>query len=260
MSDKKISGFWSGFTKALVSTISAEIGDKTFFVAAMLSMKHSPFIVFTGAASALLLMTVFSVVIGKFLMSLFEKQITHYICIALFFFFAVKLLFEGITDTGGSLEDEMREVKLEIKQTELKRTSDVLTPSVYHLMDTEKSAAHPGGEENRNELSWSTKITAWVWSHLRSPRSRVFAQAFLLTFLGEWGDRSQITTISLAGAENAYGVGVGSFIGHIGCTGLAVLGGKVLATKISAKHVNIAGGLLLLGFALYGVIVGPDNE
>ena len=68
MSDKKISGFWSGFTKGLVSTISAEIGDKTFFVAAMLSMKHSPFIVFTGAASALLLMTVFSVVIRKFLM------------------------------------------------------------------------------------------------------------------------------------------------------------------------------------------------
>lgn len=29
----------------------------------------------------------------------------------------------------------------------------------------------------------------------------VFAQAFALTFLGEWGDRSQITTIAMAGAH-----------------------------------------------------------
>ena len=29
----------------------------------------------------------------------------------------------------------------------------------------------------------------------------VFAQAFILTFLGEWGDRSQITTIAMAGAH-----------------------------------------------------------
>jgi putative Ca2+/H+ antiporter (TMEM165/GDT1 family) len=31
--------------------------------------------------------------------------------------------------------------------------------------------------------------------------SPVFAQAFILTFLGEWGDRSQITTIAMAGAH-----------------------------------------------------------
>lgn len=36
---------------------------------------------------------------------------------------------------------------------------------------------------------------------LQMMTSPVFAQAFVLTFLGEWGDRSQITTIAMAGAH-----------------------------------------------------------
>lgn len=35
----------------------------------------------------------------------------------------------------------------------------------------------------------------------------VFAQAFILTFIGEWGDRSQITTIAMAGAHVSYRLG-----------------------------------------------------
>lgn len=36
---------------------------------------------------------------------------------------------------------------------------------------------------------------------LQMTTNPVFAQAFVLTFLGEWGDRSQITTIAMAGAH-----------------------------------------------------------
>jgi len=43
---------------------------------------------------------------------------------------------------------------------------------------------------------------------------KVLTQAFTLTFLAEWGDRSQIATIALAASKNPYGVVIGGLIGH----------------------------------------------
>ena len=88
---------------------------------------------------------------------------------------------------------------------------------------------------------------------------RVFTQALTLTFLAEWGDRSQIATIALAASKNPFGVIVGGLLGHAFCTGLAVLGGRMLAARISEKHVAAVGGLLFLVFGVHAFYFGPDN-
>ncbi len=65
--------------------------------------------------------------------------------------------------------------------------------------------------------------------------SPVFLQSFSLTFLEEWGDRSQLATVLLAARENIWGICVGGILGHALCTALAVVGGRILAKKISVK-------------------------
>ncbi|CAK8995925.1 Transmembrane protein 165 (Transmembrane protein PT27) (Transmembrane protein TPARL) [Durusdinium trenchii] len=82
--------------------------------------------------------------------------------------------------------------------------------------------------------------------------------ALTLTFLAEWGDRSQISTIALAAAKDPLGVTLGGIIGHSCCTTLAVMGGRVLAEHISERMVVTAGGVLFLCFALHGAIMGAD--
>lgn len=87
---------------------------------------------------------------------------------------------------------------------------------------------------------------------------KVFTQAFTLTFLAEWGDRSQIATIALASSQNPFGVVVGGLAGHAFCTGMAVIGGRMLAARISEKTVAIIGGVLFLFFAVTSFLWGPD--
>lgn len=65
--------------------------------------------------------------------------------------------------------------------------------------------------------------------------SPVFIQSFTMTFLEEWGDRSQLATVLLAARENIWGICVGGILGHAFCTALAVVGGRMLANKISVK-------------------------
>jgi putative Ca2+/H+ antiporter (TMEM165/GDT1 family) len=53
-----------GFLHAIVASLSviivSELGDKTFFIAAIMAMKHPRLTVLSGAISALALMTILS--------------------------------------------------------------------------------------------------------------------------------------------------------------------------------------------------------
>merc|ERR1712032_373136 len=81
--------------------------------------------------------------------------------------------------------------------------------------------------------------------------SPIFLEALILTFLAEWGDRSQLATIALATHYNGYGVTLGGILGHCICTAGAVIGGKMLAMKISPRPVAVFGGVTFLACAYY---------
>merc|ERR1712196_628520 len=146
---------------------------------------------------------------------------THYASAILFAFFGFQLLKDAYEMTHTGASEELQEVEDELKE------------------DTDDIEAGEAAKQ-------------------RAAHFKILVQAFTMTFLAEWGDRSQIATIALAAAKDPYGVTVGGILGHSFCTGLAVVGGRLVASKISEKTVSYIGGALFLLFAIHAFVMGPD--
>lgn len=90
-----------GFLKSWGMILVSEIGDKTFFIAAIMAMKQPQRLVFAGAMGALAAMTVLSAFLGWAAPNLISKKWTHWAAVALFFAFGLRSLWEGLTGESG---------------------------------------------------------------------------------------------------------------------------------------------------------------
>jgi Ca2+/H+ antiporter, TMEM165/GDT1 family len=118
-------------------------------------------------------------------------------------------------------------------------------------------AGHSELEEVEAELSTPKKGRLEKNGKANHLLSAILVEAFTMTFLAEWGDRSQITTIGLAASQNAVGVTLGGCVGHFLCTGAAVLGGKQLASVIDERTVNTVGAIMFIIFGALAWYEGP---
>ena len=84
--------FAHGFIHSLVIILVTEIGDKTFFIAAVLAMRNARFVVYCGSMTALAAMHVLSSLMGFALPALLPRKYTHMASILLFIYFGFKLL------------------------------------------------------------------------------------------------------------------------------------------------------------------------
>lgn len=228
-------GFWDGFTSSISMIIVSELGDKTFFIAAIMAMRHPKYVVFAGALGALGLMTALSAAMGFVVPALLPKVYTHYAAMCLFAFFGVRLLKEAWEMDPDDENSEFNEAVEELEEKSLGSDADDA------VLDPESGARRP-----------KSSAVAWVVSP-------ILIQAFTITFLAEWGDRSQIATIVMGAAKNPYGVTIGGTIGHAICTLIAVVGGQILALRISVRNVSFVGGLLFVIFAVVSFQQGPES-
>lgn len=241
-------GFMKGFTSSTAMIIATEIGDKTFFIAAVLSMRHSRLFVFFGALLALVCMTILSTMMGLILPNILPRQYTHIIGGVLFLYFGIKLIYDSRSMTD-KVSDELEEVEEELLHTTTNKKNDQNDDAEQNTnanLEQESSSSPPTTSVPMGNNTGNA-------NHNSSPVHNIFFQSFILTFLAEWGDRSQIATIALAAAKDPYGVTVGACFGHSLCTGMAVVGGRILASRISEKTVSFWGGVIFLLFAIHAL-------
>ncbi|TVP66885.1 MAG: TMEM165/GDT1 family protein [Leptolyngbya sp. LCM1.Bin17] len=206
---------FTAFTAGLLLVGLAELGDKTFFIAALLAMNYSRRLVFLGAFAALGVMTLLAVGAGQ-VVAFLPSYWVHVAEVVLFASFGLKLLYDGWRmDDHGDDDDEAAEAQAAI-------------------------AAADAGQIDPKALS-ALGITS---------------KTFGLVFLGEWGDRTQITTVMLAATHSPVGVAMGAMSGFFLCIGLAVVAGRLVAGRLSERFVTLFAGTLFMAFAIAAVIRG----
>ena len=84
----------------------------------------------------------------------------------------------------------------------------------------------------------------------------ILLEVFVLVFVAEWGDRTQIATIALAAENDPTVVSIGAILGHAICAVIAVTSGRMLAGQITERQLTAAGGILFLVFGIFAAIQG----
>jgi putative Ca2+/H+ antiporter (TMEM165/GDT1 family) len=242
------------FILSFTMIIFSEIGDKTFLVAALMAMRHPRLLVFSAAFSALIVMTVLSAVMGHAVPAFLSERFTHMAAAVLFLVFGAKLMREGLAmSPDDGVGEEMREVEQELEEKEQlarhknrRRTS--ISPYALESGRVRRSrsnsrlpalARSPSTSPDRSPSPRKASVSSALgglnnlFSLLLSP---AWVQTFVMTFLGEWGDRSQIATVAMAAGSDYWWVTGGAIVGHGLCTAGAVIGGRAIAGKISMRN------------------------
>ncbi|KAF5478158.1 hypothetical protein F2P56_004742 [Juglans regia] len=211
----------TGFASAFLLIFFSELGDKTFFIAALLAARNSASVVFVGTFGALAAMTIVSVILGRtfhyvdeilpFRFGETDLPIDDIAAVFLLVYFGVSTLLDATSSDGLKAEDEQKEAELAVS----------------------KFSGNGAG----------------ILSSLNT-----IASTFFLVFVAEWGDKSFFSTIALAAASSPLGVIGGALAGHGVATLLAVLGGSILGTFLSEKAIAYIGGALFLVFAAVTLI------
>ncbi|CAH9075684.1 unnamed protein product [Cuscuta epithymum] len=209
----------TGFASAFLLIFFSELGDKTFFIAALLAARNSPVVTFLGTFGALTVMTIISAVIGRTF---------HYV--------------DGILPfrLGGT----------ELPIDDIAAVILLLYFGVSTLLDASRNGVK--AEEQEAELAVSE--LSGNGAEISAAATSAVISTFVLVFVAEWGDKSFFSTIALAAASSPLGVIAGSLAGHGVATLLAVLGGSLLGTFLSEKVIAYIGGTLFLLFAVVTLV------
>lgn len=251
-----ISQPFHSFLLSFIMIIFSEIGDKTFLIAALMAMKHPRLLVFSAALGSLIVMSILSALLGHAVPTLIPKRFTSFLAAGLFLVFGVRMIFEGLkmAKGTGNVQEELKEVEQELEEKAAasgngrhnpRNLEDGLPPRNGSHQSLRRSTSSPSlsdSDEDDYARARGGRTAAKMTSLegiqnlaglLLSP---AWVQTFVMTFLGEWGDRSQIATIAMAAGQDYWYVTVGAISGHAICTGIAVIGGRMLASRISVRN------------------------
>ena len=108
----------AAFGSSLTAITLAELGDKTFFMALILSVRHRARWVFIGSFAALTAVTLISLALGYGLRELLPQSLVPWLAAVLFLSFGIKLLIDAQGMAANAATEEKAEAEQAITTAE----------------------------------------------------------------------------------------------------------------------------------------------
>ena len=214
--------FYPSLIQSFLVIFLSEIADRTFILVLIYSLKMHWLPLIITSMLAMAFMNLLAIVAGYTVILLIPRSLINWIGFACFLAFGIFSVYEGITMESKTIHEEYQE-----EMTEQGKN--------YQLANDEEN----NNNEAKNEKS--------MWA--------LCAELFGFLCLSELGDKSEISTVTIAAVYNLYAVLIGTMVAYFACILIATFLGLVIGKFLTEKMMTIIGGILFICFAIQILII-----
>ena len=214
--------FYPSLIQSFLVIFLSEIADRTFILVLIYSLKMHWLPLIITSMLAMAFMNLLAIVAGYTVILLIPRSLIDWIGFACFLAFGIFSVYEGITMESKTIHEEYQE-----EMTEQGKN--------YQLANDE--------ENNNNEANKEKSMWA------------LCAELFGFLCLSELGDKSEISTVTIAAVYNLYAVLIGTMVAYFACILIATFLGLVIGKFLTEKRMTIIGGILFICFAIQILII-----
>ena len=211
--------FYPSLIQSFLIIFLSEIADRTFILVLIYSLKMHWVPLILTSLFAMYFMNLLAIVAGYTVILLIPRSLIDWIGFFCFLLFGIFCVYEGLNMESKSVTEEYEE---EIQRTE----------SNYLLVSDENK------EQNNKESTW-----------------KLCLELFGFLCLSEFGDKSELSTVTIAAVYNLYAVLIGTMLAYFCAIAIAAFLGHWAGKFLTEKMMNIIGGILFIGFAVQILII-----
>ena len=219
LSNEATQAFYPSLVQSFLVIFLSEIADRTFILVLIYSLKMHWIPLILTSLLTMYFMNILAIVAGYTVILFVPRNLIDWIGFICFLFFGLFWVYEGMNMESKSVKEEYEQ---EMQETEAN----------YNLVNDE------GHKEENKKSTW------WLCLEL-----------FGLLCVSEFGDKSEISTITIAAVYNLYAVLIGTMFAYFFAIVIAASLGHYIGQYLTEKTMTIIGGLLFVGFAIQILII-----
>ena len=235
--------FLSSIAYSFSFVFVTDLTDKSVFLIILLSQKIPTLILFIISLFSVLLMNYLSILVGCYITKLISLVYLEIIACILFITFGILSIIES-RKKENQIKDLMEKTKKELNYSE-NDDYQLMSEDIETNYESNSELKYPSTLRTNSNIS---NINVINENNNNGINTGLIIAIIIMLCLSDFGDKSQITVMTMAAIYDFYGILIGSTLALVGTVTIAILFGTWICDKISTKLLFLIGGILFLIF------------